>query len=160
MRGVEKFLIFAVVAFCLFISIYVSIPDYPKSARAWEIMLWSDSSGWWSELCWILVFGISAVLTILFHSWNRDFKIPEREWSTERIFYVLWMLAFLSVTWNYSAIYFRWLSWHNTIVVDATGYLHGLFYAWSLLTLVLAVGEGTAYLSKLHHHLIRRRATW
>ena len=48
------------VAFGVFISVYVTIPDYPRDASLFEVLAY-DPNGWLHELFYVWVFVLSGV---------------------------------------------------------------------------------------------------
>jgi hypothetical protein len=58
-------------------------------------------------------------------------------------------VAFLSLLWNFSALYFQWDGWTNTLALDRGGYLHGAFYLSVSLEGVWLFAESLAFVSKI-----------
>jgi hypothetical protein len=50
-------------AWFLFILVYVTIPDYPRSVPFWEGLIW-DANGYWHEI-WYITGGYLAGLAII-----------------------------------------------------------------------------------------------
>lgn len=127
MGRLKTILILGIILFSLGLGIYVSIPDYPRTAHPWEIMSWGESSQWWSEITWILLFCVFSVSLVFVLGWGR-FLRDKRVESYQRYARIAFLVVFLSLVWNFSALYFQWDGWRNTLALDRGGYLHGVFY--------------------------------
>ncbi len=138
------------VAFSLILAIYVSIPDFPSREKAWQIELWNDPSGWWSELTWIIGFGAFASLSLLFRSWFFSLK-PEAEIIKKFQLAVLTTVASWFVISISFLLYFRpvWSNFYSYFMLDSTGVLHGLFYVSTAHLGVLATVSGLALVGRV-----------
>ncbi len=136
--------------FTLALALYVSIPDFPYSHKAWQVNLWSDSSGWWSEMTWILAFGLFTSLAILFRSWFHSLKPGLDLIRRTRLGVIL-----TAVSWDSFAIvflvYFKpaWPGFYKYFMLDRTGTLHGLFYIGTAHVGVLAAIFGLALSARI-----------
>lgn len=126
--------------FTLGIILYVSPPDFPYSAKSWGIGLWSEPSGWWSEITWILGFGVTVITTLLFWSWLKRLK-PTIDLMVKVHFGTLMVfLSWYLVSTAYMIYYMTaWPGFYKYFLLDTTGTLHGLFY---IATVHLAVLSG------------------
>ena len=136
----RKLTIAGILIFCLVEGIYVSIPDFCYSAPAWEIMLWGESTQWWSEMTWLLLFAVFSTSLVYTTEFSAQLKNPRIE-SYLRTFRIIMLVVFLSLLWNFSALYFQWDGWANTLVLDRGGYLHGVFYLSVVLEGLWLFGE-------------------
>lgn len=125
--------ILAIIGFCLGISIYVSIPDYPYDAHPWAIMLWGEKSQWWSEITWIALFGVFGILAILLLEWNCELRGDRSVSFVQSTSRFVLVLGFVTLTIHFTALHFEWHGWYATLVLDRGGYLHGLFYLWTFI---------------------------
>lgn len=145
----RNLLVGGIIVFCLLISVYVSIPDYPRGAYPWEIMLWGERSQWWSEITWILLFGVFSVsLTYIIH-WQRLLPPNPRVEAPQRLCRLIWGVSSVCLIWNFSAIHFAWRGWYSTLILDSGGYLHGVFYLVVVLLGVLLFEELLAFVSRI-----------
>ena len=154
-RLVRDMAIVAVIGFGLFISIYVSIPDFPYDTPAWGFMLWGEASQWWSEITWIGAFCVLAVSSLYLISWNSQVKSTKMETFCLNVFRFSWVVTAISIMVHYTAFYFSWTDWSGFIWKDNTGYLHGFFYILTFLMGILVFGELIAYGSKVHGYLVK-----
>ncbi len=145
----------AVIGFGFFMSVYVSIPDFPYDSPAWGFMLWGEPSQWWSEITWIGGFCVISILGLYLISWNSEVKSTKTETYFLRSFRVIWEVTVAALVFHYTAFYFSWTTWDGFILKDNTGYLHGLFYLLTFMLGLLVFGEGMAYLSKVHGYLVK-----
>jgi hypothetical protein len=141
-------LILGIVLFCVLLGIYVSIPDYPRSAYPWEIMLWGESSQWWSEVSWIMAFCIFSVSLVFIFDWSSGLRNLRVE-SYQRVARIIFLVAFLSLVWNFSAVYFSWSGLEGTVILDRGGYLHGVFYLGVALQGLWLFEESIGLVSKV-----------
>ncbi len=157
-KTIRGYAVIAAVGFGLLVGLYVSIPDFPDDAKAWELMLWGEDSQWWSEIAWIAGFVILLVSALHLISWNSEVRgSPGEQWRL-KVFRCIWAIATGSVSFNYSVIYFRWTDPVSFFLKDSGGYLHGLFYLFTFFLGILVFAELLAYLSKLHKlHVQGRR---
>jgi len=118
----RKLTIAGILIFCLVEGIYVSIPDFCYSAPAWEIMLWGESTQWWSEMTWILAFGLFSVSLCFVSDWNR--QLGGNPWVLRAVMVCVLILASL----DFAILYFDWAGFTETVILDRGGFLHGLFY--------------------------------
>jgi hypothetical protein len=123
----RKALILGIIGFCVVEGVYVSVPDFCYDAHPWEIMLWGESSQWWSEITWIGLFGVFSVSLVYVVDWSRSIRNPRVE-AYQRVCRIVFLAAFLSLVWNFSALFFHWGGWVNSLFLDRGGYLHGVFY--------------------------------
>ena len=138
LKDLRGFLIVGIVGFCLLVAIYVSIPDFPRGAYAWEIMLWGEQSQWWSEVTWIVLFGVFAISLVFVASWNSELRISRSIAFYRGVFLGTMLLASALLMFSFSAIFFHWGGWSQTIALDKSGWLHGVFYlVTSLLGIVV-----------------------
>lgn len=133
----------------IILVVYVSIPDYPRDARAWEIMLWGEKSQWWSEMSWILLFDVFSISIMYLASWSRRLPGNPRVDSSQRTFRMIWGISSVLLIYDFSILHFRWHGWYSTFALDSGGWLHGTFYLWVTLLGVLLFGEGLAFVSKV-----------
>jgi len=147
--------IIGIVGFGLFISIYVSLPDFPYDSPAWGFMLWGEASQWWSEITWIGAFCVLMIGNLFLISWNAEVKSVKQERFNLKIFRFVWLVSAISIMIHYTAFYFWWTDWSGFIFKDDTGYLHGFFYTLTFLLGILAFGELIAYVSKVHGYLVK-----
>lgn len=152
---VRNLAIIAIIGFGLFISVYVSIPDFPYDTPAWGFMLWGEASQWWSEITWIGAFVFLSIFTLYIVSWNSEVSAPKHEMFFTKVFRIVWIVSAISILAHYTAFYFWWSDWTGFILKDDTGYLHGFFYILTFLVGILAFGEGIAYLSKVHGYVVK-----
>ena len=140
MDSYRKALILGIIGFCVIEGVYVSIPDFCYDAHPWEIMLWGESSQWWSEVTWIGLFGVFSISLMYVVEWSRSFRNPRIE-SYQKVFRIVFLLAFLSLLWNFSALHFHWDGWANSLLLDRGGWLHGVFYLGVALEGLWLFGE-------------------
>lgn len=141
-------LVILTILFSLGLGIYVSIPDYPRSAYPFEIMLWGESSQWWSEITWIGLFAVFSVSLLFLLEWNRSIKNSRIDFY-QRVARIVFLVAFLSLVWNFSAVYFSWSGFTSSIILDRGGYLHGVFYLGVALEGLWLFVESLAFVSKI-----------
>ena len=133
----------------LIIAVYVSVPDFPYAERPWQIQLWNESSGWWSEVTWVIAFGLFATLTVLFRSWLNSLR-PSHDLALR----VRTFTAITAVSWLVFVVeylnYFKpaWSGFYNYFMLDRTGTLHGIFYITTAHIGVLAAIFGLALVSR------------
>jgi len=144
----RKALILGIIGFCVIEGVYVSIPDFCYDAHPWEIMLWGESSQWWSEMSWLLLFGVFSIGLVFVSEWSKNFRNKRVE-AYQRAFRIIVLVAFLSLLWNFSALYFQWDGWTNTLALDRGGYLHGVFYLGVALEGLWLFGELIGLMSKI-----------
>jgi hypothetical protein len=159
MARLKVSLVILTILFCLLLGIYVSIPDFPRDAYPWEIMLWGESSQWWSEISWIFLFCIFTTSLIFILGWSKSFPNPRIE-SYQKIFRIVILVAFLSLLWNFSAVYFRFDGWSELIILDRGGYLHGVFYLGVCIEGLWLFAESLAFVSKIVPRLRDGQSTW
>jgi hypothetical protein len=148
MDSYRKALILGIIGFCVIEGVYVSIPDFCYDAHPWEIMLWGESSQWWSEMSWLLLFGVFSIGLVFVSEWSKNFRNKRVE-AYQRAFRIIVLVAFLSLLWNFSALYFQWDGWTNTLALDRGGYLHGVFYLGVALEGLWLFGELIGLMSKI-----------
>ena len=148
MDSYRKALILGIIGFCVIEGVYVSIPDFCYDAHPWEIMLWGESSQWWSEMSWLLLFGVFSIGLVFVSEWSKNFRNKRVE-AYQRAFRIIVLVAFLSLLWNFSALYFQWDGWTNTLALDSGGYLHGIFYLGVALEGLWLFGELIGLMSKI-----------
>lgn len=144
----RKLTIGIILIFCLVEGVYVSIPDFCYDAPAWAIMLWGESTQWWSEMTWLLLFGVFSITLVYLTDFSKSFRNAHIE-SYQRLFRIIMLVAFLSLLWNYSAIYFRFDGWADLLILDSRGWLHGIFYLGVALEGLWLFGELLAFMSKI-----------
>jgi hypothetical protein len=83
------------------------------------------------------VFSIGLVFV---SEWSKNFRNKRVE-AYQRAFRIIVLVAFLSLLWNFSALYFQWDGWTNTLALDRGGYLHGVFYLGVALEGLWLFGE-------------------
>jgi len=127
MGRLRGLLVLGIIGFCIVEGVYVSIPDYCYDAPPWAIMLWGEQTQWWSEMTWLLLFGIFSISLIYVVEWSKGFKDKRIEFY-QRVFRIIVLVAFLSLLWNFSAVYWHWDGWSDFIILDRGGWLHGIFY--------------------------------
>jgi hypothetical protein len=148
MRRFEPVILTFIIIFCAGLILYVSIPDYPREAPAWEIQLWGEGSQWWSEVSWILMFGASACTAIIFRSWSMDYERAMTDVYAEWGGFVIvcsWLalsLAFLG------AYYDGFPGWRELVLLDRGGILHGLFYLGTAHLMALSFIEVLRFTEK------------
>jgi len=157
MGSYRKALILGIIGFCVIEGVYVSIPDFCYDAHPWEIMLWGESSQWWSEMSWLLLFGVFSIGLVFVSEWSKNFRNKRVE-AYQRAFRIIVLVAFLSLLWNFSALYFQWDGWTNTLALDRGGYLHGVFYLGVALEGLWLFGELIGLMSKIVPSLYTQRA--
>jgi hypothetical protein len=157
MGSYRKALILGIIGFCVIEGVYVSIPDFCYDAHPWEIMLWGESSQWWSEMSWLLLFGVFSIGLVFVSEWSKNFRNKRVE-AYQRAFRIIVLVAFLSLLWNFSALYFQWDGWANTLALDRGGYLHGVFYLGVALEGLWLFGELIGLMSKIVPSLYTQRA--
>ena len=147
MRFSSSLGILGIIGFCLGISIYVSIPDYPYEAYPWALMLWGEKSQWWSEITWVVLFGIFGVLSILLVEWNRELRRGLGLSFMQALSRFVFLIILISLSFHFSALYFEWHGWYSTLVLDKGGFLHGLFYLWTFVLGLFCFSELTFLVS-------------
>ena len=148
MDSYRKALILGIIGFCVIEGVYVSIPDFCYDAHPWEIMLWGESSQWWSEMSWLLLFGVFSIGLVFVSEWSKSFRNKRVE-AYQRAFRIIVLVAFLSLLWNFSALHFHWDGWTNLVLLDSGGYLHGIFYLGVALEGLWLFGELIGLMSKI-----------
>jgi len=141
-------LVISIIVFTISLAIFVSIPDYCYNAPPWAIMLWGEASQWWSEITWLILFGIFSIALVFVLGWSNSIRDKKVE-SYLRLFRIAFLVAFLSLLWNFSALYFRWDGWANSLLLDRSGYLHGVFYLGVALQGLWLFGELIGLVSKI-----------
>ena len=144
-RKTRNLVIAGSLIFSLAIAIYVSIPDFPYKEKAWQVELWSDPSGWWSEITWIIGFGVFATLSLLFRSWFYSLR-PKSELIRKAQLGVLFtVVSWIAFSLGF-VMYFKpvWSDLYANIALDDTGALHGLFYLTVAHLGILATISGLA----------------
>ncbi len=136
--------------FTFAISVYVSIPDFPYKERSWQVNLWNDPSGWWSEMTWIIAFAVFVSVALLFRSWFLSLR-P----AADLVFKSQLAVLLTVLSWDIATIafmlYFKpnWPGFYEYFVLDRTGTLHGLFYITTAHIGVLAVVFGLALTARI-----------
>ncbi len=136
----------------LIIAVYVSIPDFPYKEKAWQVNLWGEPSGWWSEVTWIIAFGLFSSLVFLFRSWFYSLG-PDHSLIMKARAGIL----FTAVSWNFFTVgflfYFKpvWHGFYSDVMLDRTGILHGLFYLSTAHIGLLAAVFGLALFARIVH---------
>ena len=148
MDSYRKALILGIIGFCVIEGVYVSIPDFCYDAHPWEIMLWGESSQWWSEMSWLLLFGVFSIGLVFVSEWSKNFRNKRVE-AYQRAFRIIVLVAFLSLLWNFSALHFQWDGWANSLLLDRGGWLHGVFYLGVALEGLWLFGELLGLMSKI-----------
>jgi len=148
MDSYRKALILGIIGFCVIEGVYVSIPDFCYDAHPWEIMLWGESSQWWSEMSWLLLFGVFSIGLVFVSEWSKSFRNKRVE-AYQRAFRIIVLVAFLSLLWNFSALHFQWDGWANSLLLDRGGWLHGVFYLGVALEGLWLFGELIGLMSKI-----------
>ena len=155
LKSIRDMLVLGIVGFGLLITLYVSVPDFPYNAPAWEVMSWGESTQWWCEITWITLFCVFSIFSLYLLSWNHEVKGNKSERYWLKVFRVSWLITTISVTAHFSIVYFKWTTWEGFFINDNTGYLHGVFYLLTFFVGLLVFGEGMSYLSKLHRHILK-----
>ena len=153
-KSIRDYGIIGVIGFGLILGLYVSIPDFPYDAHAWELMLWGESSQWWSEMTWIGGFVILSISGLYLISWNLEIKSNKQEEAYLEAFRYIWPITVVSVAVHYSMFYFKWTDTESFFMKDSGGYLHGLFYLITFFLGILVFVEFMAYLSKVHGYMM------
>jgi len=148
MDSYRKALILGIIGFCVVESIYVSIPDFCYDAPAWEIMSWGERTQWWSEMTWLILFGVFSVSLVFVLEWSKSLRDKKVE-PYLKFFRIAFLVAFLSLLWNFSALYFHWDGWANSLLLDQGGWLHGVFYLGVALEGLWLFGELLGLVSKI-----------
>ena len=139
----------------LCLIVYVSIPDFPRTAKPWELMLWGESSQWWSEVSWIILFDVFSI-SILF-VWGFSDQLKERSIdSTLYYVRVVFSIVFLLLLFDFSILYFEWSGWMGTVVLDRGGWLHGAFYLGVALEGMYLFSEALGLGCKIHRLVLSR----
>jgi hypothetical protein len=154
-KDLRGFLLVGIIGFCLLVTIYVSIPDFPKGAYAWEIMLWGESSQWWSEVTWIVLFGVFATSTVFLASWNSELKLNSAISFYRGVFLGTMLLVSILLAVSFSAIFFHWDGWSQSIVLDRGGWLHGIFYLLTSLLGIVVFEETLVFGETVFHTKLR-----
>ncbi len=113
----------------LVIALYVSVPDFPYKEKAWQVNLWSDPSGWWSEITWVIAFGVFISFAVLFRSWFDSLRPSGDLVLKVRIGVILTIVSWETFSIAF-LLYFKpvWHDFYSNFMLDRTGTLHGLFY--------------------------------
>jgi len=61
------------VAMGIFITVYVSIPDYPYGTPLWQVLVW-DANGWLHEVFYIWVFVLSILAIDAWFEWTQTLR--------------------------------------------------------------------------------------
>jgi hypothetical protein len=155
LKDLRGFLIIGIIGFCLMTTLYVSIPDFPRNAYAWEIMLWGESSQWWSEVTWIVMFGVFATSTVFLASWNSELRLSRAIAFYRGVFLGTMLLASALLLFSFSAIFFHWDGWSQTIALDKNGWLHGIFYLFTSLLGIVVFEEVLVFGETVFHSRLR-----
>ena len=111
--------IVAIVFFCAMLTVYISIPDYPYSAHPWEIMLWGEQTQWWSEVTWIIFFGLSSIIALLCASWSHYLPSTHQIRRAQMLVRGSCATAFMVIATAFSVEHFTWTGWHETFILDS-----------------------------------------
>jgi len=155
LKDLRGFLVVGIIGFCLLVTLYVSIPDFPHNAHGWEIMLWGEQSQWWSEVTWILLFGVFAISLIFLASWNSELRISKSIAFYRGVFLGMMLLASALLVFSFSAIFFHWDGWSQTIALDRGGWLHGIFYLLTSLLGIVVFEEMLVFGETVFHSKVR-----
>jgi hypothetical protein len=159
LKSIRDFLVLAIIGFCLLITLYVSIPDYPSKAYAWEIMLWGEQSQWWSEVTWIALFGIFSISLIFLFSWNSELDMPRNTAFYRKMFLGIMTMIGVLLLFSFSATFFHWDGWTNTFALDRGGWLHGIFYLLTFLLGIVVFEEMLVLGDTVFHTKIQKAVT-
>lgn len=154
-KNIRDFLVVAIIGFCLIITLYVSIPDYPSKAYAWELMLWGEQSQWWSEVTWVVLFGIFAISLIFLLSWNSELSLSRSTQVYRNLFLGIMTLASILLLFSFSAIFFHWDGFTKTIALDRGGWLHGIFYLFTFLLGIVVFEEVLVFGETVFHSKLK-----
>ena len=148
MGRLKNALVVSTIIFTFGLIVYVSIPDFPRAAHPWEIMLWGESSQWWSEVSWILVFAVFSISLLFVLDWSGQVRNVKVE-GYQKVVRIAFLVVFLSILWNFSALYFHWDGWAEMFILDRGGYLHGVFYLGVVLEGLWLFEELIGFVSKI-----------
>ncbi len=142
--------VMGILAFTIGIILYVSPPDYPREAASWGVGLWSEPSGWWSEITWILVFCAAVTSVLLFRSWLNRLK-PLVGLKINVYFGALMVfLSWYVISVAYMVYYMTtWPGWFEYFFLDTTGTLHGLFYIATVHITMISAIYGLALIARV-----------
>ena len=154
-KDLRGYLMVSIIGFCLLVTIYVSIPDFPHNAYAWEIMLWGESSQWWSEVTWIVLFGVFAISLIFLASWNSELRLSRSIAFYRGAFLGTMLLVSILLAFSFSALFFHWGGWSQTIALDRNGWLHGIFYLFTSLLGIVVFEETLVFGETVFHTKMR-----
>ena len=140
----------SILAFGMIEFLIVSIPDFPLNAYAWELQLWSESSGYWSEVTWLVLFVIFGIFLALISSLSSEIRRYPAIDQYRKLFFYVWMLSFGIMTVHFIGYYSitKGETWVWSIA-------HGWFYLLTTYLGFLLVAETTAYVIKCHRDLER-----
>jgi MFS family permease len=140
----------SILAFGMIEFMIVSIPDFPYAHNghpAWEIQLWSESSGWWSEVTWIILFVVFTFFLLVIGMLSSEIReYPDLDYF-RKWFFRFWMLGFAFMSFNYMG-YYWWArgGWNLT---------HAWFYLLTTWLGFYLMAEVFIYVEKLHKTLMR-----
>jgi len=142
----------SIFAFCAIEFMIVSVPDFPypeSGTPVWEIQLWSEDSGYWSEVTWIILFGVFSFFLLLIGILSTEIKEYADLNQFRKYFFVFWLIGFGFMSFNYIGRYY----WAR----GGWALSHAWFYLLTTWLGILLVAELFVYVEKLHRTLMRLR---
>lgn len=156
-RNIRNVTIASLLIISMIVALYVSVPDFPYHAESWQLWLWSEPSGWWNEITWIIAFGTLASSALLFRSWFYRLKPTKDLVIRVQLGVLLTVISWDTVAVGY-LLYFKpaWPGFYDYFILDRTGTLHGLFYISTAHVAALTLIFGLALVGRFVDIIAKR----